>query len=438
MNIVKLFMALWIVSFPLTAHAVDVTRVVSPGGVEAWLVEDHANPLLSMHFAFAGGSELDPPGKMGLANLAASTMDEGAGNLDSQAFQRKLADNSIELRFRARLDTFSGTVKTLVDHQDMAFDLLHQALSQPRFDAEPVARLKSQIAANIRSDSEDPGTLAYDALFKGFFAGHGYANRSDGTEETLSAITPDDLHAFVQTRLARSTLKIGVVGDITPARLGELLDVAFARLPDQPQVTALADIKPHATGRIKVIARDVVQSTIVFGHQGPKRDDPDYYAVTVMNHILGGGTFTSRLYDEVREKRGLAYSVGSSLYPLDHTGLIIGSAGTENARVKETIDIIRAEWRKLAAGELSVAELNDAKTYITGSFPLGFSSTDKIAGVLVAMQQNNLGIDYLDKRNAYIETVTLQDVQRVAATYLNADVLDVIVVGKPEGLVSKP
>lgn len=438
MKIAPLLIALWMVAVPLTAHAVEVTRVVSPGGIEAWLVEDHANPLLSMHFAFDGGGELDPPNQSGLANLAASTMDEGAGDLDSQAFQRKLADNAIELRFRAGLDDFSGTVKTLIEHEALAFDLLRLALTQPRFDAEPVARLKSQIMANIRSDSEDPGTLAYDALFKGFFAGHGYAQRSDGTEATVQAITPADLHGFVKTRLARANLKIGVVGDITPERLGALLDVAFAPLPLQSEVSPVVDVAPHATGRLQVIERDLVQSTIVFGHAGPKRDDADYYAASVMNHILGGGAFTSRLYEEVREKRGLAYSVGTGLYPLDHAGLIIGNAGTENARVKETIDIIRAEWQKLAAGELSTAELNDAKTYITGSFPLGFSSTAKIAGVLVAMQQNNLGIDYLDKRNAYIEKVTLSDVQRVAAKYLNADALDVIVVGKPEGLISTP
>jgi zinc protease len=438
MRIAPLLIALWMVAVPLTAHAVEVTRVVSPGGIEAWLVEDHANPLLSMHFAFDGGGELDPPDKSGLANLAASTMDEGAGDLDSQAFQRKLADNAIELRFRAGLDVFSGTVKTLIEHEALTFDLLRLALSQPRFDAEPVARLKSQIMANIRSDSEDPGTLAYDALFKGFFAGHGYAQRSDGTEATVQAITPADLHGFVKTRLARANLKIGVVGDITPERLGALLDVAFAPLPPQSEVSPVVDVAPHATGRLQVIERDLVQSTIVFGHGGPKRDDLDYYAASVMNHILGGGTFTSRLYEEVREKRGLAYSVGTGLYPLDHAGLIIGNAGTENARVKETVDIIRAEWQKLAAGELSAAELNDAKTYITGSFPLGFSSTAKIASVLVAMQQNNLGIDYLDKRNAYIEKVTLADVQRVAAQYLNANALDVIVVGKPEGLIATP
>lgn len=438
MRVAQLVIAAFIFAVPFTAQAVEVTRVISPGGIEAWLVEDHANPLLAMHFAFAGGAELDPPGKAGLANLAASTMDEGAGELSSEAFQQRLTDNAITLRFKAGLDGFSGNLKTLTDTEDMAFEMLRQALTEPRFDTEPVARLKSQIVSGIRRDSENPGTVAFDALFKGFFAGHGYAQRSDGTEQSVAAITPHDLRNFVATRLARGNLKVGVVGDITPERLGQLLDSSFGPLPAKSDGVHAPEVAAQATGRVEVITKDLVQSNIVFGHGGPKRDHADYYAALVMNHILAGGSFTSRLYSEVREKRGLAYSVGASLYPLDHSGLVVGSAGTANARVGETIAIIKNEWRRMAAGDVVQQELDDAKTYITGSFPLSFTSTDKIARVLVAMQVNRLGIDYLDKRAAIIGAVTLADVKRVAAQVLDADKLDIIVVGKPEGVVSKP
>lgn len=438
MNIIKLFIAAFIVTAPFAAHAVEVTRVISPGGIEAWLVEDHANPLVSMQFAFDGGSALDPADKAGLANLAASTMDEGAGDLDSQTFQQRLTDNAIQLRFKAGIDTFSGHVKTLTETSDMAFGLLRQAMTQPRFDDEPVGRLKSQIQAGIRRDSEAPGAIAYDTLFEGFFPGHGYAQHSDGTEKTVAAITTDDLHAFVRTRLSRDHLKIGVVGDITPDRLGVLLDRTFGTLPKTVSGARALDVKPKSTGRLVVIEKDIVQSTIVFGLEGPKRNDPDYYAVLIMNHILGGGGFTSRLYEEVREKRGLAYSVSTSLYPLDHAGLIVGNAGTENARVAETIAIIRDEWRRMASGDIDAQTLRDAQTYVTGSFPLTFTSTSKIARVLVAMQMHDLGIDYLDRRNAYIDAVTLEGVKRVAAQYLAADQLDIIVVGKPVGVVSTP
>ncbi|PHS76973.1 MAG: peptidase M16 [Rhodospirillaceae bacterium] len=421
-----------------SANAVTVERVISAQGIEAWLVQDHANPLVSMQFSFAGGSELDPLGKSGLAHLASTTMDEGAGDLDSQTFQSRLTDQSIKLRFSAGRDGFSGTFKTLKKHEDEAFDLLRLALTEPRFDDEPVARLKSQIQSGLKSDLEKPNAVASIALFKSLFGDHAYARRSKGTVESLDAIKRADLLNFVKTRIARRDLKIGVVGDITPKRLGELLDRTFAGLPLNPGPAKIRPVKAKATGRVVVVEKDLVQSTIMFGHGGVKRDDPDFYIALVMNHILGGGSFTSRLYAEVREKRGLAYSVGTSIYPLKSSSLLVGSAGTENARVSETLDIVRAEWKRMQQGDISQQEIDDAKTYLTGSFPLRFTSTSSIAGVLVAMQVNTLGLDYLDRRSGYIGKITLKDVQRVAKRLLKADLLDIVVVGKPEGIVSNP
>jgi len=427
---------LWLSIAP--AQAVEVERVISPGGIEAWLVQDNSNPVVSMRFAFRAGAEFDPVGKSGLANLAASTMDEGAGDLDSQAFQQILADQSISLSFSSGLDRFTGQLKTLTENLDQSVDLLRLALTQARFDAEPLTRLKSQIIAGIRADSEAPGKLAYNALFANLFAGHNYALDSDGSEESVAAITADDLRDFVKTRLARSNLIVGVVGDVTPKQVAVLLDQAFGDLPRDPAVKHGGDVTPQVSGRVQVIERDILQSTVVFGQAGLKRSDPDYYAALVMNHILGGGSFTSRLYTEVREKRGLAYSVSSSFYPLDHAGLLVGSTATENARVGETLDVIRAEWARMAAGEVSEQELTAAKNYISGSFPLTFTSTGAIARVLVAMQVHKLGIDYLNKRKSYINAVSLEDVKRVAARYLNPDRLDVVVVGKPVGIVPSP
>jgi len=438
MNIVKFLYTLAIVALPISAHAVEVERVVSPGGIKAWLVQDTANPLVSMSFAFQGGSELDPENLSGLANLAAGTMDEGAGTFDSQAFQQRLTDQSITLRFKAGLDVFGGQLKALSGNVDEAFELLTLALTQPRFDEEPLARLKSQIQSAIRRDSESPNAVAYEALFQGFFPGDGYARRSDGTVDSVAAITRQDLLDFVKARITRENLKIGVVGAITPARLGALLDATFGQLPVSSEVTTARDIQAQANGRLSVIEKDLVQSTIVFGHGGPKRKDPDFYATLIMNHILGGGSFTSRLYTQVREKRGLAYSVGASLYPLERAGMIVGNAGTENARVGETIDVVRAEWARMAAGDVDQVEVDNAKTYVSGSFPLRLTSTSAIAKVLVSMQRSDLGIDYLDRRNGYISAVTLDDVKRVAAKYLDPAKLDIVVVGKPEGIVEHP
>ncbi len=423
---------------PFSAQAVEVERVVSPGGIEAWLVQDHTNRVIAMRFAFDGGAAQDPAQKAGLSNLAADTMDEGAGKLDSKSFQQRLADQAIELGFDAGLDHFSGVVKTRTKTSAQAFELLRLALTQPRFDAEPLARIKSQILVGIRNDSENPQKLAYSELFKGFYPAHGYARHSDGTQETVKAITADDLAMFVKTRLGRDTLHIGVVGDITPKRLAKVLDETFGALPKKSQRDTQADIKAHATGRLKVIDKALAQSFIAFAQRGPKRNDPDFYAALVMNYILGGGSFTSHLYTEVREKRSLAYSVGSSLYPLKLSGLIVGSAGTRNARVADTVKIIRQVWKRMAAGDVTAKEVRGAKTYLTGSFPLRFTSDDAVARVLVAMQVNDLGLKYLDTRSALIDKVSVADVKRVAAKYLNEKKLDIVVVGRPKGVVSTP
>ena len=416
------------------AAAVEIERVLSPGGIEAWLVSDHTNPIISMRFAFRGGASLDPAGKEGLANMVASTLDEGAGDLDSQAFHRRLEDLSVSLRFSAGRDTFAGRLKTLSENRDAAFGLLALAAAKPRFDAEPVARIRSQILAGLRRDLEDPDDIAGRTLSETLFPGHPYGRPVDGTLDSVAAITADDLKGFWKGRLARDNLVIGVVGDIDGHTLAALLDTTFSALPARAAPGRVPEIEPQGAGQTVVVDRPVPQSVIVFAHKGIMRDDPDFYAAYVMNYVLGGGGFSSRLYDQVREKRGLAYSVYSTLYPLDHAALILGGAGTAKARTAETLAVIRDEWRAMKEGGLSEQELADAKTYLTGSFPLRFTSSGRIAGFLVSVQLDNLGIDYIDERNSYIEAVSLEDANRVAERLLDPDNLTVVVVGQPEGM----
>lgn len=430
----RLLVFLAFLLFTLPAQAVEVQRVVSKGGIEAWLVEDHTNPMLALRFAFRGGAGLDPKGKEGLTTLAASTMDEGAENLDSRAFQTRLEELALTLRFEAGRDGFHGRVKTLAKHRDEAFRLLRLALTQPRFDDEPVERIRAQIQARLRRESTDPDEVASKALFAALFPGHAYARPVDGTEESLSTVTRDDLRAFVTRRIARDNLVIGVVGDVTPAQLAILLDETFGSLPTKASSWALPDTTAPAKGATIVRDLDVAQSSIRFAQRGPLRKDPDFYTAFVLNHILGGGSFNSRLYQEVREERGLAYSVGSYLYPFDHAGLWLGSAGTANARVGETLSVVTAEWSLMAEKGIGATELEDAKRYLTGSFPLRFSSSDRIARTLVAMQLDDLGVDYLDKRNGYIEAVTLEQVNALAKDLLDPARLTWVVVGKPDGI----
>ena len=416
------------------ALAVEVQRVVSPGGIEAWLVEDRSNPIIALELAFHGGAALDPAGKEGLANLVASTIDEGAGPLDSQSFQRQLNDLSIRLTFSAGFDDFSGSLRTLSDNRDDAFEMLRLALSEPRFDEEPVARIRAQILAGLKRSQQDPDVIAGDALRDRLMPEHPYARPSSGTLESVERVTVDDLRRFVAERFARDRLVVGVVGDIDAQELAQRLDEIFLGLPASAAPADLAEAEVFAGGGTAVVDMDIPQSVVLFGQPGMKRDDPDFYAAYVVNYIFGGGGFSSRLYEEVREKRGLAYSVYAYLSPWRNAGLLTGGVATQNARVAESLEVIREEWRRIAEEGPSAEELAHAKTFLTGSFPLRFSSSGAIAQMLVGMQLQDLGIDYLDRRNDYIEAVTLEEARRVARELFDVDALSVIVVGRPENL----
>ncbi len=416
------------------ARAVEVQRVVSPGGIEAWLVEDHTNPIIALELAFRGGAALDPEDKAGLATMVAGTIDEGAGPLDSQAFQGELDNLSISLRFEAGQDSLSGSLETLTENRDRAFELLRLALTEPRFDAEPVERIRSQIIARLSRQSEDPDYIAGRMLRRLMYGEHPYARPSGGTEESIARITADDLRGFVQQRFGRDRLYVGVVGDITPDELAQALDATFGSLPAEAAPFTVPEATVENGGETVVIAKPIPQSVVALGQEGIRRDDPDYYAAYVVNYILGGGGFASRLVEEVREKRGLAYSVYSYLAPFDHGSMIYAGTATQNARVGESLDLIRQEWRRMAEEGPSGEELEDAKRYLTGSFPLRFSSSDNIAGMLVGMQMEDLGIDYLERRNDYVEAVTLDDAKRVAKQIYRPDALTVVVVGAPEGV----
>jgi len=427
-----------VVAWVAPAGAVSVERVVSPGGVEAWLVQDHSNPIIDMEIAFRGGAAVEAPARPGLAHMVSGLLDEGSGPYDSQTFQAKLEDLAVELSFDAGRDTFRGHLKTLADKRDTAFGLFRLALTQPRFDKEPVERIRGQIQAGLAHQRQSPEHVAALEWFKTAFAGHPYAQPTDGTPDSIKVITADDLRGYVRSHLARDVLVVSVVGDITAAQLAPLLDTTFAALPARAAAVQVAEIAPKAPGGVTVIARDNPQSVATFGAQGLKRADSDWYAAYVMNYILGGGGFSSWLTEEVREKRGLAYSVYSYLQPMTHAGVIVGGVATENARLAESIALIKEQFARMRDQGPSEQQLNDAKTYLVGSFPLQLDSTTGVANLLTAVQLDHLGIDYLDRRNALIGAVTLDDVKRVARRLLDPAALSFVVVGKPEGVATTP
>ncbi|MDE0992560.1 MAG: pitrilysin family protein [Rhodospirillales bacterium] len=427
---------LLILSITLPAQAITAQQVTSPGGIKAWFVADHTNPILTVKFTFRGGAALDPVGKEGLSNLVSGLLDEGAGDLKSTAFQQTLEDLAIGLSFSSGRDEFGGRMKTLVRNQDMAFKLLRLSLSNPRFDTEPVERIRSQILVGLKQNLEDPHSIASQALFKTLYPTHAYGRPTNGTIGSVEGLKAIDLRAFVQQRLAKDNLIIGVVGDISAEELGKRLDTTFGLLPAKAAPWKIEKIDPISKGQTIVINRDIPQSSILVAEKGLMREDPDFYAAYVLNHMFGGGSFTSRLYTEIREKRGLVYSVSTGLYPFDNSALILGSAGTANKRAHETLSVIKTEWDKMAARGVSKKELNDAKTYLTGSFPLRFSSSGRIASMLVGMQSAQLPIDYLQTRNSLIEAVTKDDIKRVAKKLLKSENLVIIVVGRPDGIKS--
>ena len=416
------------------AQAMQIQPVTGASGVEAWLVEDHSVPVVTIRFAFAGGAALDAVGKGGAASMVASLLDEGAGPYDSLAFHRRLDDLAGQLRFSAAQDEFDGSLRTLKQNLSDTGELLRLALAEPRFAPEDIERIRGEILAGLARQAKNPRSLSGRLWMHDAFEKHPYGSSVDGSEESVAAITRDNLAAFAGARFHRSGLIVGIVGDIDKTEAATLIDQIFGGLPKGTDETEIAETKPLDDGALVVSRAAVPQSVVTFGQAGPKRDDPAWYAAYVLNEILGGGGFRGRLMKEIREKRGLAYGVSTQLVPYRHAGLIVGNVATENGRVAESIALVRDEWRRMREAGPTAAELDNAKTYLTGSFPLGLDSTQHIAGVLVQMQQDKLGIDYLDRRASLIGGVTLDEAREVAQKLFDPSALSFAVVGDPADL----
>ena len=416
------------------ARATDIERVITPRGAEAWLVEERTVPVIAVEIAFRGGTSQDPEGKAGLVNLMSALFDEGAGDMDGDAFQERLEETAIELSFSANRDTVTASLRTLPENLDEAFRLLGTALAAPRFEEAAAQRMAGQISAQIRRATLDPEDLAGRTFFAEAFPGHPYGRSPRGSVESLEAMTRDDLVAVHRRLIARDNVVIGAVGDVTSARLADLVDGLLAGLPEVSGLTAIPTVEPAGAGRTEVLTLDVPQSAIVFGRAGPLRNADDFIPAYVVNHILGGGSFSSRLFTEVREKRGLAYSVYSYLAPYDHAGLMLGGVATRNDRAGLSVELIQSEIRRIANDGPTAKELESAKKYLIGSYALRFDTSTKIANQLVQLQLDDLGIDYIARRNGIVERVSANEVSAAArALYGDGDLL-VVAVGKPEGL----
>ncbi len=431
---IRLFVFVLIVlAAPLSA-ATRVQEVVSPGGIRAWLVEEQSIPMIAIELEFLGGTETDPADRVGVSHFLSGMLDEGAGEFDSVAFRNRADDISVRIGADAGRQSFNVSARMLLENRDESLDLLRLALTAPRFDPEPLERVRGQILSSLRSEETDPQAIAGKRWRQLMFQDRPQARPSEGEAEAVAAITAEDLEAARKRIFTRKGVSVAVVGAVTAEELGPILDQLLGDLPDaEPLRPPLPEFSPERG--LEVVDFDTPQSVAVLGHEGIARDDPDFMAATVMNQILGGGGLSSRLTEEVREKRGLTYSVYSYIAPGDHEiGVMMAGVSSDNARIGEAIDLIRAEWRRMAEEGATEEELEKTKRYLTGSYPLRFDSNGKIASMLAAIMQADLGIDYIDTRNDQIEAVTLEDVARVAKRLLHPDRLRIVVVGKPVGV----
>ena len=417
------------------ASATEIKEVTSEGGINAWVVEEPSIPFTALEIRMRGGASLDLPDKRGAVNLMMALIEEGSGDMDARAFQTKLDALAASFSFRAYDDTMSISARFLTENKDEVLALLHQALSAPRFDQDAIDRVRAQVLSGIASDAKSPNRIASTYFDNAAFGNHPYGSSIDGTVESVNALTQADMFEAYRNTLTRAEIYVSAVGDITADEIGPMLDTLLGDLPAEgPPAPPHVDF--GLKGGLTVIPYETPQSVALFGHRGITRDDDDFFAAYILNEILGGSGFESRLMNEVREKRGLTYGIRSYLAPKFHAEMWIGQVASGNATIAEAIQVTRDVWTDLATNGATPEELATMKTYLTGEYPLRFDGNAEIADIMVGMQMIGLPTEYVINRNAYIEAVTLEDLNRVAKELLHPDELHFVVVGQPVGLES--
>jgi zinc protease len=416
------------------AASFEILRVQSSRGIKAWLVETPELPVIALYIAFRdAGSAADPPRRQGLAAFGARMLTEGAGELDASAYQERLSELGASLTFSADRDTLVGRLDAVRDYRDQTFELLRLALTKPRFDADAVERVRKSRLAELARLETDLNYVARRAWWHGVFPNHPYGRDPEGTEADTAAITEDDLRAAFMGRMAKGNLIVSAAGAISVAELAEALDRVFGDLPDR-EMTSAVPAAVFVPSDPLIVRLPFPQSSCLFGHVGVRPTSPDYFPAIVLNHIVGGGTLTSRLFVELREKRGLVYSVRTTLEPLSNESLMIGWFATENDKVPTAIALVRREWQQLASGDVSEADIDEAKAFLKGAFPLSLDGTSTMAGRLLAVQRLGLDMDHLSAWNAKVDAVTAEMVRALARRLMRPDALTFAIAGDPTGM----
>jgi zinc protease len=413
------------------AAALTVEQVESSRGIKAWLVEEHSVPLVSVRFSFAGGSTQDEPGKEGLTSLMADLLTEGAGDLSAAQFKDRMSLLGARLSAFSRRDSLDGSLEVPAARLKPSADLLRLMLTAPRFGAAEVDRVKTQRLTEIARAANDPPRIAFERWYAEAFAGHPYANPVDGTAMSVTSITSADLKGAHARLFAKNTLKVVIVGAIDKATALEMLDAVFGQLPDNARLVPVAKVKPRSAELPVVIDRDFPLATAAFGLASLPVNHPDYAALQVLNHVIGSGDFDSRLMDEIRVKRGLAYSIQTSLEQEPLTSIMLGTFATKNESMHPALRVIKEVLARTASTGPTPSEFENAKLFLTGSFLLDYDTSGKVATSLLRIWLDGEGPEAMVRRRERINKVTLGDVKRVAQQVLQADRLLVTVVGKP-------
>ena len=432
MRIFATLFSLFFLTLPAQAE-VKIEEVISPGGIKAWLVQEPSISFMALEIRFRGGASLDAPDKRGAIYLMTGLLEEGTGDLDSRGFAKEVEGLAATFGYDTGDDSTSVSGRFLTENRDEAVELLRRSLLEPSFNQPDIDRVREQVLSGLRSDAQNPNNIARLAWDEKTYGDHPYGSAFKGTVESVEALTRDDIVAAHSAVFAKDRIYVGAVGDITPEELGPMLDKLLGDLPETgAAMPDQADLKIE--GGLHVTEFDTPQSVAIFGHSGIDQDDPDFFAARILNQVLGAGGFESRLTTEVREKRGLTYGVYSYLASQDLAATVQGQVASANDRIGQAIEVIKEEWAKAASEGITQEELDAAKTYVTGAYPLNFSGNGQIARIMVGMQMLGLPIDYIATRNEKVEAVTLEDANRVAAYLLQPDNLMFVVVGKPEGL----
>jgi len=430
-------LVLLLFSFESFASSAKIQNVETKLNTNIWLIEDNSLPIISFKIAFRhAGSAYEPIGKSGTSNLLSNMLNKGAGKYSNLELKKILEDNAIYINFTLDKDNLYANLSTLKENKDKAFEILSLMLTKPLFDKKTFIRVKSQALDSVKKKMEKPNYIADLRWIEESFAGHQYGLPTRGYPETIENITIDDLKKFMNEHISLSNAVMSIVGNISKSETTSLFNQYLSKLPVTPveakktDCPGIAYIRQLPEGRTIHIKKDIPQSVVIFGTNGISYADKDFYAAHIMNYILGGGGFESRLMNEIREKRGLAYSVYSFLTTMSYTSLLKGGLGTRNEKLDEALDVLKAEFKKMQKNGITSDELNSAKSYLTGSFHIHLDSNQKLVDFISFIQLEELGIDFMAKRNNYINKVSLEDVNRVAKRLLNPEDLIITIVGK--------